>query len=390
MSLAARRALAIAGVSLRRLARDRVALFFAFALPVFIIVVLGFVVTGNTLPVGVVQLDDQPLAGALRRDLDQAHRLTVHTYASESSLRRAVRRGNVAGGVVVPRGYDAALRAGRSATVLLVLDRGQPDSEAVRSRLSSVVAHQRAVVQAARFAVREAGGRFDARLRQARALAARSTELRVVTTTAGHSALSNVNVAGYETAGELVLFLFLVSLTGAGDIVESRRLGVSRRVLASPTTPGTLILGEGLGRLLIAALQGAFTIVMGSLFFSFRWGDPVAVLAVVTTFAIVSTSVCLLVATIARTPEQATSIGPPIGIGLAMLGGCMWPLEIVGPTMRTVGHLTPHAWALDAFIELMGGDSGLVDILPQLLVLLGFAAVLLPIATWRLRRRLVG
>jgi ABC-2 type transport system permease protein len=99
---------------------------------------------------------------------------------------------------------------------------------------------------------------------------------------------------------------------------------------------------------------------------------------------------CLLVATVARSNGQATSVGPPVGLALAMLGGCMWPLEIVPPVMRTIGHLTPHAWALDGFIRLMGGDATIVDIAPQLFVLLGMAALLLPLATWRLRRSIVA
>ncbi len=37
----------------------------------------------------------------------------------------------------------------------------------------------------------------------------------------------------------------------------------------------------------------------------------------------------------------------------------------------------------------MGKGASLAEILPQILVLLGFAAVILPLAVWRLRRALV-
>ena len=91
-----------------------------------------------------------------------------------------------------------------------------------------------------------------------------------------------------------------------------------------------------------------------------------------------------------RNAEQATSIGPPAGIALGMLGGCMWPLAIVPAPMRAVGHLFPQAWAMDAFIALIARDAGLAGIARQLAVLAAFAAVLLALATWRLRRTLVG
>jgi ABC-2 type transport system permease protein len=52
--------------------------------------------------------------------------------------------------------------------------------------------------------------------------------------------------------------------------------------------------------------------------------------------------------TVFRTSEQATAIGPAVGTAFGMLGGCMWPLEIVPQPVRLVGHATPHAWAVDA------------------------------------------
>jgi ABC-2 type transport system permease protein len=57
--------------------------------------------------------------------------------------------------------------------------------------------------------------------------------------------------------------------------------------------------------------------------------------------------------------------------------------------MRVVGHLFPHAWAMDAFIDLIAEDAGLTGIAANLAVLLGFAVVLLTVATWRLHRALV-
>lgn len=66
----------------------------------------------------------------------------------------------------------------------------------------------------------------------------------------------------------------------------------------------------------------------------------------------------------------------------------MMPLDFYTPTMRAVAHLTPHAWAVDGFAVLVRHDGGLASILPQLGVLLGVAAALLALASWRLRRAL--
>ena len=66
----------------------------------------------------------------------------------------------------------------------------------------------------------------------------------------------------------------------------------------------------------------------------------------------------------------------------------MWPLSIVNSTVRSIGHATPHAWAVDAWTALIARGAGLAGIASDLAALAGFAAVLMLAATFRLRRQL--
>jgi ABC-2 type transport system permease protein len=97
----------------------------------------------------------------------------------------------------------------------------------------------------------------------------------------------------------------------------------------------------------------------------------------------------MLSGTLFRTPEQAGAIGPAVGIAFGMLGGCMWPLEIVPPSVRALGHATPHAWAVDAWVEVLSRGGGLSQIAGYLGILALYAVVLLALASLRLRRSLV-
>jgi ABC-2 type transport system permease protein len=56
--------------------------------------------------------------------------------------------------------------------------------------------------------------------------------------------------------------------------------------------------------------------------------------------------------------------------------------------MQTVSRVTPHAWAYDAFAEVIRNDGTLVDILPQLGVLAVMAAVFIALGGVLLRRTL--
>jgi ABC-2 type transport system permease protein len=53
--------------------------------------------------------------------------------------------------------------------------------------------------------------------------------------------------------------------------------------------------------------------------------------------------------------------------------------------MQRIGHLTPVAWVMDAFRDLLFYGGGLSAILPELGVLLGAAALLFAVGIWRFR-----
>lgn len=186
----------------------------------------------------------------------------------------------------------------------------------------------------------------------------------------------------------LVLFVFINSLAGGAAMIRTRQLGMYDRMVAAPVTPAEIVFGETVVYLAIALVQSLLIVLVGALAFGVHWGNPLAASALVIIWALVGTGAGMLAGTMFKTPEQSTSIAPTIGIVLGMLGGCMWPLEIVGSAMRTIGHLAPHAWAIDAWTTLLSRGGAINDIQRDLIVLAGFAVVLLAIATRRLRHAL--
>jgi ABC-2 type transport system permease protein len=186
------------------------------------------------------------------------------------------------------------------------------------------------------------------------------------------------------------LFIFLNSLNGAIWLIETRRLGIGRRILSTPTSSGTLLTGQLLGRLAIALVQ-ALVIVLGSLvFFGVDWGDPLGTGAVIVSFCLVSTGIAVLLGSLFSSEQQAGPVALLLGLGLAALGGSMAPLEVFPSAARTIAHVTPHAWANDAFSKLLAHGGNIVTVLPQIGVLLAFAAGAICLAVYVLRRSLTA
>lgn len=378
--------LAIAGTNLRRVLRDRTATFFIFVFPFVIILAIGAVFGSSFTPaLGVVSNDSGPAGQDLLTRLERTDGIRVRTFDGRQALTTAVERGQVEAGLVIPAGYDRGIHDGRTVELPYIARPTGPGSEG-RLIVAGVVDRQAIELRAARFAEQEGVAPFDTALATARTVAARVPFVTVQASTAGGDELAGT--FDYGAAQELLLFIFVISLAASSMLIETRRLGVSRRMLASPMSSTTLIIGEGLGRFAIALFQGLLIVGVTIVLFGVDWGDPLATGAVVVLFSLVGTGAAMLMGSVLRNAQQAGSFGIFFGLVLAALGGCMVPLEVFPPAMRTVAHITPHAWALDAFGKILGEGAGIGGVALELAALAVYAGALLALASSLFRRRL--
>ncbi|MEU5893682.1 ABC transporter permease [Streptomyces sp. NPDC047461] len=385
-------ALAVTRATVARAFRDRTALFFMVLLPVAVIVVIGVTVSGfDQFRVGLVPAARSgPVAEELVTGIEEAPGLRTRTYESAADARSALRRAELDAVVVVPDGLDTAVREGRAVTVPVLVEPSGSAGQAAVSSVSAVVAEHAARLQAARFAAEETAGDFDATLALARGAERAASPIAVRTETVnGQSDYLPLGYS-YSTPTMLVLFVFINALAGGAAIVQTRRTGVYARALAAPVSARTLVLGETVAYLLLALLQSLLIVAIGALAFDVAWGDPLAAAVLVAVWALVGTGAGVLAGAVFRTPEQVHAVGPALGIGLGMLGGCMWPLALVPDWLRSAGHAVPQAWAVDAWTTLLSRNGDLTSILRELAVLAGFALVLLALASVLLRRRLTA
>jgi ABC-2 type transport system permease protein len=380
------KALAISGVALLRLLRDRSNIFFVFILPIGIIIIVGAQFGGGFNPSFGVVLE--PGAGelgeSLARSFEEREDITVVRYDSSASVVTAVERGTMQAAVVIPSGYDERIRGGETVEVGFF---ARPDGAAYQTIILAEVAEQSTLVRAALFAVEEQDVTFDEAIVVAATVEPGVEGVSVDMRTVGESVLP-IGLGQFDlgASSQLILFMYLTGLTGSAALIETRRLGVASRMLSTPTTAGTVVAGEGLGRFSVVMLQGLYILFATLLLFQVNWGDPVGAAAIMILFGAVAAGTAMLMGTLFRNDQQAAGVGVILGLGVAALGGCMIPIEFFSPTMQKVAHLTPHAWALDAFSILVRENGTIIDILPELAVLALFAVALITIASFRLRR----
>ena len=379
--------LAIAGFNLRRLFRYRPNFFFIIIFPMLIILLLGATFGSGFNPaIGIAAEDTGALGEELVAALEAEKDFKVRRFDNEDDLVDGVNRGRVEAGLVVPAGYDTMVRNGDT-VILKFFSRPGSFGAQLGSTVAAVVSDQSVLVRASRY-VEDAGyaSQDEARAR-AEALSRIIPAVNVRVTRAGE-ALFPEELGEFDmgATSQLLLFVFLTSLTGSVALIETRQLGLSRRMLSTPTPVRTILMGEALGRIAVALLQGVIIMVGSGLLFGVNWGNPVGAGLVLVFFAFVGAGAGMVVGSVFSTEQQAIPIALLAGLGLAAIGGSMVPLEIFPDTMRTIAHFTPHAWGNDAFAELVRRNGSVMDILPDLGILAAFAAVLFTVATWRLRK----
>jgi ABC-2 type transport system permease protein len=187
-----------------------------------------------------------------------------------------------------------------------------------------------------------------------------------------------------------VMFAFFIVGTMAGDLLKERQEGTLRRLMTAPMPRWTIIAGKMLAYVVLVVAQVTLIFGGANLLFDMPMGKSILGLFLITlAMGLAATGLGMLIAAISKTDRQADTTGTLLGFILAGLGGCyafgVVPLYKGGGTMEMISKFVPHAHALLGYDALLIEGKGLVDVLPEVGILLGFALVFMLVASWRFR-----
>ena len=108
------------------------------------------------------------------------------------------------------------------------------------------------------------------------------------------------------------------------------------------------------------------------------------VMTAATSFAVASFG--MLLASVSHTRAQQAAISTLIILTMSALGGSMFPRFLMPEAMQKVGLLTFNAWAIDGYTKVFWRDEPILQLAPQVAVLIGAGMVLFLIARRFARR----
>lgn len=195
------------------------------------------------------------------------------------------------------------------------------------------------------------------------------------------------NVPGWTLFG-----VFFIAQLVATSILEEKKVGSFRRLLAAPMSRATMLLGKLLPYLIINLIQivlmfavGVFLLPLTGLPQLNLGQHPEGLIVVSVCASLAANGLGLLLAAVGKTAEQIGGLGSLLVVTMAAVGGVMVPRFVMPEFMQTLSLVSPHAWALSAYQDILVRGYGIAQILPACGALLLFAAVFFGIAVWKFK-----
>ena len=407
-----RKALQIAMLYLNTTVRRRSVYIFALLMPLLFTFVIGQAFSGTgdggvastSWPLNVVNDDVGELGANLVMRLDTDPALDVYRMERETALAE-VEQGQVVAALLIPSDFGAALLDGQSIDLEFHANADTAfQAQIVEQAVLAATAQLSGSLSAAEFSVRVAdrvglftsdtsesapATHFDDAFAAAEARWAARAPVMVEMEQATQMRTEEVAIPDgvqQTSPGMMVMFAMYLTTTGGAALILEREQGTLRRLIVMPMHKATILVGKLLGIYIAGIIQIAILILAGAFLFGVSWGQsPAALVLMVLSFALTSTGLGMLMAALARTYAQAMALRTIVFMSLAALGGAWWSLEIVPGWMQALGHALPTGWAMDGFHDVITRGLGAEAVLPEVGVLLCFAALFLVIGVWRFR-----
>lgn len=312
------------------------------------------------------------------------------TDSSRSDAVVMVREGKALAAVLIDDGFEASVKAGEAVpmsmmklkddTLLLTLKQllaSTVSKMAGGVRIADITADYIAFVQpkADREAIRDDAYRSVMEGWKHR------NPISVSSAVAESDAGSDYDSLKHSMIGFSLFFSMYTMVFGIGTILYDRQYKTWQRMMITPVSKASILGGSMIVTYFAGALQLGILVLAGKYLLDIDWGSSIAgILLVVAAFVFSTTSMGLLLSGLVRSQAQLSAITPVLLTSTSMLGGCMWPLDIVNNRILLfLAELTPQKWAMQGMESIaskgMGFEAAVIPTLVLIAMGLLFSAV---------------
>ena len=393
---------------LKQLLRDWKTAMFLLIMPVGFTLLFGFIFGGigggeevdPRLPVLLQDQDQGQVSEYLLAFLNASDVIRIETddEMTMDTIQAAVLDGDYAAALIVPEGYGQATLDGERLRLVVFVDPGtdagttaQFDISAQVNRLMSAAVT--ATLTTEQYEAQQAFASAAARDEFLQVTLAEAVEAwknppitmkNAQTGQAEEEETTSANAYAHSSPGMMAQFS-IAGLIGAAEIlVQERKSRALQRLLTTAISRFEILIGHYLAMFTMIFAQILILIIFGQLLLGLNYfAAPLASLLIAVTTALYTAALGLLIGAISKSEENAVVFSLVPMFILSGIGGAWMPLEFTSQTVQTIGHLSPVAWTMDGFKNILLRGQGLEAAWLPALILFGFAVVFFALGVWR-------
>lgn len=191
----------------------------------------------------------------------------------------------------------------------------------------------------------------------------------------------------HSLIGFLIFFVAYSSVFGAADLLVERKQNTWQRLLISPSSKLGMLTGQLTVSWVVGLIQLALVLFFGAYVFKVDFGGSVALMFIAgSLFCLAMSGFGILLSAFGKSMQQISALTSVMLTAFGMLGGCLWPLELVkNKLLIGLSYFIPHRYAVEALTGISQGKS-LSDVSAPLFILLLMTVLFLTIGLVKLMK----
>jgi ABC-2 type transport system permease protein len=383
----------IAWKDLLELFRNRLGLVMLVLMPLFMMVMVGFIYPSNNtlsnVPVALVNQDasfygygtagSQAFLSALQGFNNIYHYFTITNATGVDEIKDLVQKGDVEGGIVIPSNFTQSLISREQGTVIIVTDESNPQvSAGIQVALTDVF--QGMGTEVARNTVKS----LNSTVNNNNSLAiVQPYKIETQGVVSGHFSYFD-----FIAPGIVAMTVMMSVMTGLpAAISHEREIGTLDGMMVAPINRLSIILGKTLAQTARGLLQGVLILILASVLFGVTIHGSILLvfgLLLLGVFSFVGLGVVLT--SFAKDQETAMMLMMTLMFPMMFLSGVFFPIQQMPWYMQDISKVLPLTYASQALRKVMVLGAGVPAISTELTILIVFGVVMTAIAVPVFRR----
>lgn len=369
--------LTIARKDLLEFSRDRMRLFSFFIMPVFMMIMVGFIFPNeNALKnarIGIANLDagaygksfEEVLLKAKTSDGEKVFHLKK--YSSLNDLKEGIKSHEINGGIYIARNFSNNIEKDRQAEIIVVEDQANPQASQVFTQVLTKMAEG--------FSKNVSLVKLQSK-KQVKPQTALSIIEPIKIKIEG-IVRGKYNYFEFVAPGIIAMIVMTAVLTGlAASISREREIGTLDGILIAPVNRLSIVIGKAIAQAVRGLVQGTIVLLLAIFLFNVKVNGSLLLVFLILILGIFSfVGFGILVSASAAEQETATQLLFMFQFPMLFLSGVFFPISMMPEIMQVVSKAIPLTYAIEALRKVIVLGGNLSSVRNELLTLLTFGLI---------------